>query len=314
MTFFEERRAPDISKADVIDSLYIFFPDISEEDIRFFYHGTYNVYEVKNQFIFRIPDKHFRNFNGVRLIQNEVKMLYHIQKYVSVSIPEPIYISLEKDCPLIGYKKIEGSPLSRCFYKASKDQRIKIAKEIGLFLSELHSNDLFQEALKNKIVDNVFSCKKYKKDWQKFLEEVQTTVFHMLNSAQRKWITNLFDKFLNNEKNFDFKYTIIHGDFDISNIIVNPKTFKITGIVDFEESRIYDPAADFLFYDEGDAFVRSIFSSYTRKIDDNFEERMKFLYGWSFLAYIKFGIEHNLSDMIEAGFQLLKIKMEKFPT
>ncbi|GAH43787.1 unnamed protein product, partial [marine sediment metagenome] len=38
--------------------------------------------------------------------------------------------------------------------------------------------------------------------------------------------------------------------------LVDPKTFKITGIVDFEESRIYDPAVDFLFYDEGDVFLR----------------------------------------------------------
>ncbi|MFX1418706.1 MAG: phosphotransferase family protein [Promethearchaeota archaeon] len=314
MAFFEEKRATDISLDNVIDSLYPFFPDISENDIKFFYHGTYNVFEVKNQFIFRIPDKHFRNIDGVRLIQNEVKMLYHIQKYVSVSIPEPIYISLEEDCPLMGYEKIEGSPLSKCFYKASKDQKIKIAKEIGIFLSELHSNELFQEALKNKIVDNVFSCEKYKKDWQKFFEEIQKTVFHVLNSAQRKWITNLFDKFLNNEKNFDFKYTIIHGDFDISNIIVNPKTFKITGIVDFEESRIYDPAVDFLFYDEGNIFLRNILSTYKGHMDANFEYRMKFLYGWSFLAYIEFGMKNNLPDMIEAGFQLSKIKMDRFPS
>ena len=50
MTFFEERRATDIPLDNVIDALYGFFPDIEKKDIKFFYHGTYNFFEVKNQF------------------------------------------------------------------------------------------------------------------------------------------------------------------------------------------------------------------------------------------------------------------------
>jgi len=313
MVFFEETRAADIHLADFIDTLYLFFPNIKENEVIFFYHGTYNVFEVRNKFIFRVPDKYFRNLKGVKLIQNEVKMLYHIQKYISVSIPEPIYISLDPDCPLMGYKKIEGISLSKCFDKTSKNEKIRIAKEIGEILTKLHSDELFQDALKNKIVENRFSFENYREDWQKYFEKIQITMFHLMNSAQKKWIMNLFTNFLRKNDNFNFKYSIVHGDFDISNILVDPKTFKITGIVDFEESRIYDPAVDFLFYDEGDVFLREILSSYRGKIDKNFEDRMKFLYGWSCLAYIEFGMKNNLPDMIEAGFQLLKIKMNRFP-
>ncbi|MFX0004800.1 MAG: phosphotransferase family protein [Candidatus Hodarchaeota archaeon] len=313
MAFFEDNRAADISLPEVIDSLYSFLPDIREKDIKFFYHGTYNVYEVKNRYIFRIPDKLFRNIDGVHLIQNELKILYYIQKYVSVVIPEPIFISLDSDCPLMGYEKIEGVPLSMCFHKASKNEKSNIAREIGNFLSELHSDDLLQEALKNKIVDNIFSCEKYREYWQNYFEKIEKKIFKLLGSNQKKWIWNLFDNFLTKQANFKFRYSIIHGDFDISNIIVDPKTFEITGIVDFEESRIYDPAADFLFYDEGDEFLNNIFLSYRRKIDTNFEERMKFLYGQSCLTYIKFGMENDLPDMIKAGFNLLKIKMDRFP-
>ncbi|MFX1378628.1 MAG: phosphotransferase family protein [Promethearchaeota archaeon] len=313
MMFFEEKRAADISKAEVVESLYGFFPDIRESDIRFFYHGTYNVYEVKHHYIFRIPDKTFRNIKGIRLIQNELKMLYHIQKYVSVPIPEPIYISLDSDCPLMGYEKIEGIPLSRCFCKASQNEKLRTAREIGEFLSDLHSDDLYQSALRNQIVDDIFSCEKYKAEWENYFERAKNKIFRLLNPNQKNWIKNLFNTFLNKEANFDFRYSIIHGDFDITNILVDPHTFKITGIVDFEESRIYDPAYDFLFYDEGDNFLKEIFLSYRRKIDSEFQERMRFLYGWSCLAYLEFGIDNALPDLIEAGFQLLKHKMNRFP-
>ena len=138
-------------------------------------------------------------------------------------------------------------------------------------------------------------------------------MFNSMNSTQKRWITNLFNTFLNEKENFNFKYTIIHGDFDLSNILIDPKSLKLTGIIDFEESRIYDPAYDFLFYDEGNEFLKQIFSSYEGEVDRNFEKRMKFLYGSSCLAYIEFGMKYDFPDMIEAGFQLLKTRMNRFP-
>ncbi len=313
MTFFEETRAADITITEVIDAMYGFFPDLDKTDIKFFYHGTYNVFEVKDQFIFRIPDKVFRNHKGVELIQNEFKILHHIQKYVSVAIPDPIYLSIDPDCPLMGYEKIEGVPLSKCYYRTSNYEKIKIAKEISKFLSELHSDELFKDAVSKQIVKPTFSCESYQKNWEKYLEKIQLTTFKTMNSNQKKWITSLFNSFLSEKKNFKFEYTIIHGDFDISNILVNDKTFEITGIVDFEESRIYDPAADFLFYEEGDLFLNELLSNYEGVLETNFKRRMKFLYGRSSLGYIEFGVENNLPNMIEAGLQKLKTAMSKFP-
>jgi len=313
MTFFEENRAADISLAEVIDSFYGFFPDIEENDVKFLYHGTYNVFEVKNRYIFRIPDKVFRNQKGVKLIQNELKMLQQVQNYVSVTIPNILYISIDPDCPLMGYEKIDGIPLSKCYYKTSKREKLQIAKEISIFLSELHSDEFLNEVIRNTLIDITFSCERYREKWEKYFEKIQVSLFNSMNSTQKRWITNLFNTFLNEKENFNFKYTIIHGDFDTSNILIDPKSLKITGIVDFEESRIYDPAADFLFYDEGNDFLKEILSNYKGEIDRSFENRMKFLYGRSCLAYIEFGMKHNIPDMIEAGFQLLKIRMNRFP-
>lgn len=314
MVFFEEKRAMDISLDEVIDALYIFFPDIEKRDIKFFYHGTYNVFDIKDRFIFRIPDKVFRNINGIRLIQNEVKMLNHIQKYVSVRIPEPMFISTDPVCPLMGYEKIKGMPLSRCFHKSSKNQKVEIAQSIGGFLSQLHSDVLIGDAIRNNLVNSMFTSDIYHKEWVKYFEKVKITIFKYMSSIQKKWISDLFNSFLNNKNNFDFKLVIVHGDFDITNILVDPKTFKLTGIVDFEESRIYDPAVDFTFFDQGNLFLKELLSSYQRKIDNGFKERMKFLYGRASLAYIEFGTENNIPDLVEAGFQLLKKRMTVFDT
>ncbi|TFF69456.1 MAG: hypothetical protein EU516_00650 [Promethearchaeota archaeon] len=313
MEFFEDLRPCDIAFSTITDGIYKFFPDIEEKEIKFFYHGTYNVFEVKDHYIFRIPDKTLRNQKGVQLLLNEVKMLHHIQKYVSVAIPDPIYISIDPDCPIMGYEKIPGIPLHKLFNKISEEDKMQIAANIGEFLGELHSKKLFKDAKNNKIVDNSFSCEKYKQNLEEYFKIIQSLLFSLLNHEQKQWIIRLFTNFLDNKVNFKFNYSIIHGDFDSSNILIDPNILNVIGVVDFEESRVYDPAADLLFYNEGDIFFQKVLKSYNENIDANFKERMKFLYGQSCLGYLKYGIENNLPDLVNWGFKLLKMRMNQFP-
>jgi tRNA A-37 threonylcarbamoyl transferase component Bud32 len=313
MVFFEDLRPCDIHLSTVIDGLYGFFPDIGKNDIKFFYHGSYNVFEVKGRYIFRIPDKSLRNQKGVELILNEVKMLHHIRKYVSIKIPEPIYISTDPDCPFMGYEKIKGIPLHKVFIKIPKEKRLKVAANIGKFLTELHSEKLCKDGIEDKIVDNTFSCEKYKSNLEQYFKNIQQSIFQLLDESQKQWIKKLFINFLEKNENFRFNYSIIHGDFDTSNILIDPHKLEVLGIVDFEESRIYDRAADFLFYNEGNNFLQTILKSYKNSIDKNFTERMKFLYKHSCLGYLTYGVSNNLPDLVCWGLKLLEKRMNQFP-
>lgn len=306
--FYEENRKQDISLSDVIDSLFIFFHDIKKHEIEFLYHGTFNVFEVKKKYIFRFPDSIFRNIDGIKMIEREIKILNLIERYVPYPIPDPIYFSIENDNPFIGYEKIEGRTLSHYLEKGSRKQKIKIAKQIGFFLSHLHSDKVYDAFLNE--TEEEYSPEQYKLEWYNYYQNIQKVIFPLMNSTQREWLTKLFKNFLERKENFYFKPVLIHGDFDTSNILIDPKTFEITGIIDFEDSRIYDPAADFLFFREGSLFLQHIISSYQRDIDFSFKERMKFLYGYNFLPYIRFGIENNLPDMVKAGFELFDYKIK----
>ena len=102
-------------------------------------------------------------------------------------------------------------------------------------------DELLDEIIRKRLIDTTFSCESYKNIWEKYYEKIKVSIFDSMSATQKRWITNLFKNFLAEKENFNFKYAIVHGDFDISNILVDPKSFKITGIVDFEDSRIYDP-------------------------------------------------------------------------
>jgi aminoglycoside 2''-phosphotransferase len=292
-----------------LNSLKNIFPTITEEDLRFFYHGTYNVFEVKKKFIFRFPDRHFRNSKGVKLIKEEIESLKIIKKFVQFRIPEPKFFSFDANFPFMGYKKLEGIPLSLYFFKLDLKTKERIAKEIATFLSELHSPDLVK-----KFSNNNYSPEDYHQEWKVYHQKIQTEILPLLQTNQQRWVNRLFDDFLGEKENFKFFPKVVHGDFDTSNILFNPKTQHISGIVDFEETRVYDPAANFLFFREGDNFLEKIIENYTYEVNTGFRNRMKFLFGRGCLGYIEFGHMTDRLEMIGVGKKMLDERMKMFPT
>lgn len=208
----------------------------------------------------------------------------------------------------MGYQKLEGIPLSRIFTTLEEEVLKQLSVEISAFLSQLHTPELI-----TLFPNQNFSPYEYKQEWDTFYQDTQGKIFPLLTSSQKRWVERLFTIFLDEKENFNFEPKLIHGDFDITNILVDPKTKHVSGIVDFEKARIYDPAADLLFFDEGDSFLNGIIKNYKYEINTSFINRMKFLYGRAGLAYMAFGSENDRLGMIKTGMEMLKKRMKRFP-
>ncbi|MFX1513836.1 MAG: phosphotransferase family protein [Promethearchaeota archaeon] len=304
MTFYEETNPADISLNTVKKLLREHFPKISNEEIRFFYHGTYNVFEVKNKFIFRFPDRVFYGKKGFQLIQREQEVLDLLRPYLPIEIPKYLYVSSDPENPYAGYNKVPGQSLSRCFHRTTAHLKKSIAKKVGEILSVLHSPEilhLFETKWKTDFTPEI-----YRQYWQDFFVEVQKTLHPLFTSAQIEWVDQLFTDFLEIDENFHFVPVVTHKDFDISNILVDPDSFEVTGVIDFEETNIYDPAADLLFFDEGQLFQNQVLKNYKGIQDSTLKERMKFLSKRSGLIYMKWGVDHQIPRMVDAGFEMLE--------
>ncbi len=305
---FEENNPSDISISIVHSALKEYFPKLSKKNVNFFYHGTYNVFQIENRFIARFPDKSLRNEKGAQLIKNEIDILNLLNSFISLKIPIPLHYSLDIENPFMVYEKIPGISLSKCFNEIKTSQKNKIAFQIEDFLSELHSLRL-DEPSKLKSL----STEDYYDYWMKVNIEMKKEISPKLNSEQKNWLDNVFKDFLEDDRNFKFNPCVIHGDFDTSNILVDPNSFNITGIIDFEESSIFDPAADFLFYDEGEVFLKNILNKYKGIKEESFLNRMKFLYCRTCLPYFQFGLKNNRMDVYSEGMRKLKKNMKNFP-
>jgi len=307
MASFEETNPSDIPTDTVLTALRGFFPDIHEDDVEFIYHGTYNVFEVKGEWIFRFPDSSLLNEDGYELLSYEHEVLQALGPHVTLKVPRYEHVSEDHELPFAGYKKIPGVSLSTCFDRTTKKSRGEMAEKLGGFLSELHSQEVYEAYTERWPTE--FTGEAFKEYWEGYHALIQERVSPTLDDAQRAWVTSLFTDYLGDDENFAFEPRVVHGDFDTSNIIVDPETLAVKGIIDFEETGLWDPAADLLFFGEGHDFIDKIMEAYTQPTGPNLEGRMRFLYNRVPLIYVSTGLELEYREMVEAGLGMLKARM-----
>lgn len=70
----------------------------------------------------------------------------------------------------------------------------------------------------------------------------------------------------------------IHGDFMPDNLIVDPESGSLVGIVDWGNATLGDPALDFIWLVmwRGWSFARDAIEAYGLPVDDRFEDRVRF--------------------------------------
>ncbi|MHA1211417.1 MAG: phosphotransferase family protein [Candidatus Heimdallarchaeota archaeon] len=345
MAFYEETNPADITVEELLPFVRKYFPDIQAKSLKFFYHGTYNVFDINQSFILRVADREFRNDIGLIMLKREAKVLEFLQNRFSLAIPKPLYIHESTKMPFSIHKKIPGKSLVFVSQNLTSLQKENVAAEIGIFLSKFHSKELKEDFLKifptRKMefpIENDF-INAFRANWVQQYEAAQEIAYKYLNQSQKDWLTTIFEEYLNFEESYTFSPRISHGDFDTSNILIDPLTTKLTGIIDFEECALWDPAVDLLFFDEGPEFMKVVLANYKFSNQKSLEARMKFFYcrtcvpyaNYKFsnqkslearmkffycrtcVPYLVWGSTHNRPGMIEEGLRRIKKNMKMFP-
>lgn len=262
--------------------------------IRFIGGGSYRVFEVNNDLIFR-----FTHGGPIHLLKREKEVCELLQDYLSVPIPHYLYFS--DTCPsfkgAVGdYTKLEGESLEDV---STFDTR-KIAHQIGSLLSELHALELDFEP---------FDLEKARSELIAFFHQIKKSVFPVLNKREQQWTHVLLQDLSDNY--WDFTPVFTHGDFDSSNILCNDK--GVRGIIDFEEAGMGDPAWDFcsLLAEYGFQFLLTTLKGYTGKKDRTFLERIHLHAKRIIFNELLYGIQYNQPEYTQHGLTRLKRAVNK---
>ncbi|HZG14922.1 MAG TPA: aminoglycoside phosphotransferase family protein [Candidatus Bathyarchaeia archaeon] len=277
-------------------SIRRYYPDLSLTQMERIGSGQNNViWQIGSDLIFRFP----KYEKGIEQLRLEVKLLDCIAKHVSLKVPLPIYHAFDTDhetYAFMGYAKIEGEPLTtdRFHRIGNKDARRRIADQLGGFLMKLHSID------SSSCLYDMDTRYAPLEAWKALYDRIRAKLYPFMTVKARTWTDSHFTNFLSLQK-AEITPSIIHGDFGTSNILYDPLSNQITGIIDFGSAGIGDPAVDYaaLLASYGDGFLRLLEEHYPNI--RNMMERVVFYKGTFALQEALFGLEHGDHTAFQSG-------------
>lgn len=245
-----------MNKVDIYEQrIRNIFPELSISKLSLNDKGLNNdVIEINDELIFRFP-KHER---AVEKLSQESKVLNLIKDYITLDIPKIFY----RDREVIGYFMICGIPLSKDLLKELERGTIGlVGKQIATFLKELHTIP------KQKILDSGIPHSeipsKYE-DWFNLYQRLQVELLPRFSSSTQLRVKKHFESFLEDKSNFDYELKLIHGYLAGEHILFNKKKKHVSGIIDFGNAGLGDPAMDIavLLYNFGEDFFSNIYQNY----------------------------------------------------
>jgi aminoglycoside 2''-phosphotransferase len=234
---------------------------------------------------------------GIDSLKKETEILEAIKNTVSIPIPNPIYQSFEKwevGKVFVGYKLIQGSPLWKASFGSINNEEVlnRLASQLVNFLTEIHSID-----------KNILPLEQNNPHEQlvNLYQSIQDKLYPFMREEAKRQISYSFETFLNSETSLSLKTSLVHGDFGATNIIWDPTTYNITGIIDFGGSGISDPAYDFagLLSSYGEDFFNMCLNLYPN--GKEISERVSFYRGTFALQEALHGLENNDAEAFENG-------------
>ena len=247
-----------MNKNDLTKRIREEFPQIKFKNVKQVTCGLDHVVLIlDNKYVFRFPkNDYYKN-----KIKVEMRLLSELQKKTN-KIPDYKFVS--KDQSFGGYLIIDGKPLStKKFKNFTNQQKKRLANELADFLTVLHKIPIS----KAKKIGLKFEwshqdeLNQYKKR-RKYLRKV-------LNQKELSFVDNLMGKYVSLKLPQNF---LVHHDFSEYHILV--KDNKLSGIIDFGDSSLNDPAVDFAwFWEWGEDFVQKVYKGYNGRKDSGFLSR-----------------------------------------
>ncbi|MGW3660763.1 phosphotransferase family protein [Streptomyces sp. NPDC005151] len=276
--------------ADVRSVVIAHMPDYQVDSVVQFGEGLDNLaYEVNGELIVRFskePDLARR----AALLNHEARVLAAVADVSPLLVPQPTFTVAEQGC--LAYFKLPGVPL----VDMPRHQRSAHGTSIGATLGELLT------ALHAVAIDRVAVETDHQSvaEWRHEATENYVTVAGQVPAAQRRSV----EAFLDAAPPHDgCTPTFSHNDLGIEHVLVDPVAWTVTGIIDWSDAAVVDPACDFglLYRDLGPAATRAAISTYRTDVNDvaALSERAVFYARCSVFEDLAYGIETEQGKYVD---------------
>ncbi|GMU19717.1 MAG: hypothetical protein AMXMBFR12_09090 [Candidatus Babeliales bacterium] len=177
---------------------------------------------VNNEWIFRFA----QNYDARAHMHVEVALLKELENKMSFAIPRVAYYFPHSYC--FGYRKIHGVSLTKeSYFSFNELGKKQLCDDLSRFLVELENCVSIADARKIGLPTA---------DWPMASIDLNKKLTH-LEGTLKTIFDNVIDRYALLEKDTEL-VAVVHNDLHGDNILIDDKTGKLIGIIDFSSTAI----------------------------------------------------------------------------
>jgi aminoglycoside phosphotransferase (APT) family kinase protein len=239
------------------------------------------VLDVDGEWIVRIPRR-----DPVReTIEMEARLLPELAR--AVPLPVPRFEHVAEDFRAVAYRKLGGSPVDV--------SRFRLGAELGRFLAALHAFPVERA--------RQLGVPSHDRGWHRrydaFARGLLGRVGPLLGD-DRPRAEEMVSAYLDNPANFTFAPRLTHADLGPAHIL--SRGDELTGVIDWSDARIGDPALDLAWALHGapTAFADAVLAAYASD-DPSLAERALFFHRLGPWYELHYGVYFDQPAYVESG-------------
>lgn len=187
---------------------------------------------------------------------------------------------------IVGYRLIPGEQLIPD--RARAEHRATQAAQLGEFVSALHAVPVERARRHGALGGDAASRREA---YRGFFAKVRSNMLPLFTTREQAAIVAFWSRYLDDDTCFAFTPTLVHRDLNTEHVLFDPATGTLTGVIDWGDAGIDDPAVDFagIRRQLGDDFAHQMLAAYRHPLDTTFLQRMDFYAGMEPFHEIHFG-------------------------
>ena len=218
------------------------FPDLRVATCRYLSEGwDSSVWEVNDSLVFRFP----KRAEVGAWLRREIGLLPALAEVLPVPIPRFSHIALagaptDPTLPFVGYTRLDGVFLDRAPQFLHPDA--SLVPQLADFLRALHAFPL----------DRALACGVHPGSWAAWVSHWHAFAARSMrpddpahDRATSAWVAAMRDAFLAELDAAERPVALLHHDLATEHILATPAGDRISGVIDWGDVWIGDPAMDF---------------------------------------------------------------------
>ena len=274
----------------MIERVEALFPEFRGHSIVALSGGwDFHAFEVDGEWIVRLPNRP----EVEDWLETETALLAELSVTLPLPVPRPALIRGRRG---VAYRKLPGSVLR------VSDATPVIARELGTGLRALHA---FPVACARELGATELGVEHYSEfRWRQFRERV----LPLLSPAERAEAERRAGALTH-----AFTPALAHRDLGPEHVLVEDGA--VTGVIDWADAAVQDPAIDFawVLHGVGDEFARAALAAYG-DVDDSFRGRALFFHVLGPFYQVIWGQDSNQRRLVESGLAGIRERLERWPS